>query len=213
MEHPVPIATVNPTTGKTEREFDPLTSSALAERLELTKKAAAQLRGTSIVERTAMLDRLADLLDDAVDTLAEVMTTEMGKTLTSAKAEARKGALGCRYYATNAAAMLASSEHLGDDSWNVWAYAKPGRGEPAVDTYAGTDYAAVIAGGVSVSVLRTDWDETSDPPPGTSIWLGDFAARLGATESSAVSADFGGGPGVVPPRNAGVSSALPPIEE
>ncbi len=93
------------------------------------------------------------------------------------------------------------SEPIGDDTWNVWAYAKPGRGEPGVDTDLGTDYAAVIAGAASVSVLGTDWDSTANPPPESGAWLDDFTARLGEGSS------------VVPARNAAVSSASYPVEK
>ena len=102
------IATVNPTTGVTERSFEPLTPEELETRLVRASTGWTKLRDTSLEDRTVLLDRLADILDDEVDRMAAVMTTEMGKTLASAKAEVRKCALGCRYYAKNAAAMLAA---------------------------------------------------------------------------------------------------------
>ncbi|BBZ36423.1 NADP-dependent succinic semialdehyde dehydrogenase [Mycolicibacterium confluentis] len=102
------IATVNPTTGVTECSFEPLTSEELETRLARASTGLTKLRNTSLEERTVLLDRLADILDDEVDRMAAIMTTEMGKTLASAKAEVRKCALGCRYYAKNAAAMLAA---------------------------------------------------------------------------------------------------------
>jgi 5'-nucleotidase len=81
------------------------------------------------------------------------------------------------------------SEVAGDDTWNVWAYAKPGHSDPVVDASAGTDYYALAAGAVSVSALRTDWDGLSEPPTNTCPWLMDFTALLGAAESSVAPSD------------------------
>ena len=53
--------------------------------------------------------RLALLLESDVDELATLMTTEMGKTFTSAQQEVKKCASACRYYAENAERMLAEN--------------------------------------------------------------------------------------------------------
>jgi succinate-semialdehyde dehydrogenase/glutarate-semialdehyde dehydrogenase len=49
----------------------------------------------------------ADLLDAERDEVARTMTTEMGKTLVSARAEVAKCAKACRFYAEHAEAFLA----------------------------------------------------------------------------------------------------------
>ena len=49
----------------------------------------------------------ADLLESEADEVAAMMTLEMGKTLTSAKAEALKCVKGFRYYADHTATLLA----------------------------------------------------------------------------------------------------------
>jgi succinate-semialdehyde dehydrogenase/glutarate-semialdehyde dehydrogenase len=49
----------------------------------------------------------ADILDKEADAIAAVMTTEMGKTLKAAKAEAQKCAKACRFYAEHAEEFLA----------------------------------------------------------------------------------------------------------
>jgi succinate-semialdehyde dehydrogenase/glutarate-semialdehyde dehydrogenase len=49
----------------------------------------------------------ADILDREADAIAVTMTTEMGKTLKSAKAEAQKCAKACRFYAERAEGFLA----------------------------------------------------------------------------------------------------------
>jgi len=54
-----------------------------------------------------MMHKAADLLEDKEDEYAETMTLEMGKTLHSSKAEVKKCAWVCRYYADNAEDFLA----------------------------------------------------------------------------------------------------------
>ena len=53
------------------------------------------------------MNRAADLLEQDIDVIAEVMTLEMGKTLKSARAEAAKCAKGMRFYAEHAEGFLA----------------------------------------------------------------------------------------------------------
>ncbi|HAS07877.1 MAG TPA: NADP-dependent succinic semialdehyde dehydrogenase, partial [Actinobacteria bacterium] len=51
--------------------------------------------------------RAAELLEAENESIARIMTLEMGKTLKSARGEAAKCAKGMRYYAENAEALLA----------------------------------------------------------------------------------------------------------
>ncbi len=101
------IATVDPSTGETLKTFAPLTSAELEDRLARAATAFQSYRRTSFAERSAWCRQAADLLDADTDQLAELMTTEMGKTLASARAEVTKCAGGLRFYAEQAPAMLA----------------------------------------------------------------------------------------------------------
>lgn len=103
----MPIATVNPTTEETLRTFEPYDSDEIERRVALAAKAFSKWRRTSYAERAEPMRRLADILDAEADDVGAVMTTEMGKTLASAKAEVHKCALGCRYYAEHAQSLLA----------------------------------------------------------------------------------------------------------
>ncbi|TAL12329.1 MAG: aldehyde dehydrogenase family protein, partial [Frankiales bacterium] len=101
------IATIDPTNGETLKTFEPLTPAQLEGRLARAAAAAAEYRRTSLDERAGWLRAAADVLDAETELLAELMTTEMGKTLTAAKAEIGKCAAACRYYAEHGPAMLA----------------------------------------------------------------------------------------------------------
>lgn len=63
-------------------------------------------RATPLVYRAQGLRRVADVLEQEVERWARLMTSEMGKTLVSARAEVLKCAAVCRYYAEHGAAML-----------------------------------------------------------------------------------------------------------
>ena len=104
------IATVNPATGETLKTFEALTSAELTDRLERAQTAYRSYRLTSYAERAGWLGATADLLDAEVDAIATLMTTEMGKTLASAKAEVAKCAAGCRYFAEHAERLLADEQ-------------------------------------------------------------------------------------------------------
>jgi succinate-semialdehyde dehydrogenase/glutarate-semialdehyde dehydrogenase len=103
------IATVNPATGQTLKTFEPLTDAELEDRLARASTAFASYRRTSFAERAGWMRAAADLLDTETDALAELMTTEMGKTRKAARAEVGKCAAGCRYYAEHAERMLADA--------------------------------------------------------------------------------------------------------
>jgi succinate-semialdehyde dehydrogenase/glutarate-semialdehyde dehydrogenase len=101
------IATVNPTTGETLKTFDALSDDELRDRIARASTAFASYRRTSFEERAGWMRAAADLLDEDTEQLAQLMTTEMGKTLKAAKAEIGKCATGCRFYADHAEEYLA----------------------------------------------------------------------------------------------------------
>ena len=111
------IHSTNPATNVLLRSFEPLTHEALNARITLADAASRSYPRTSLDERAFWMRRLALLLEEDVEDLALLITTEMGKTLTSARAEVQKCAAVCRYYAGNARSFLAprpiSSDHPG----------------------------------------------------------------------------------------------------
>src|SRR3954447_20890753 len=100
------IATVNPATGETLRTFEPLSDDALEDRIARASAAFTSYRLTTPQQRAGWLRAAADVLDADAKAVAELMTTEMGKTLASARAEVAKCAKVLRYYAEHGPAFL-----------------------------------------------------------------------------------------------------------
>src|SRR3954463_3427723 len=111
---PMAIATINPATGETVKTYEPLTDEALEEKLARAAAAWASYRRTSPQQRVGWLSAAADVLDTEQDTVAELMTTEMGKTLASAKAEVAKCATGLRWYVEHGPALLEPQQYDAD---------------------------------------------------------------------------------------------------
>jgi succinate-semialdehyde dehydrogenase/glutarate-semialdehyde dehydrogenase len=103
----VAIATINPATGETIRTFDPMTDAEVDERLGRAVEGYHALRAAPFARRAEWMRASADLLESEIDDIARTMTTEMGKTLAAAKAEATKCVAGMRYYAEHAERFLA----------------------------------------------------------------------------------------------------------
>lgn len=101
------IATINPATGTTVREFESLTEAEVDKALDRAVRCFADYRTTSLEQRATWLNATADLLETEADDVAAMMTEEMGKTLTAAKAETLKCAKAFRYFAEHGAQMLA----------------------------------------------------------------------------------------------------------
>jgi succinate-semialdehyde dehydrogenase/glutarate-semialdehyde dehydrogenase len=105
-EHSMAIATVNPATGETLKTYEPLSDEALEDKIARAATAWTGYRRTSAHQRAAWLRSAADVLDADTDTIAELMTTEMGKTLASAKAEVAKCAKALRWYGEHGPVLL-----------------------------------------------------------------------------------------------------------
>ncbi|MBT8224482.1 MAG: NADP-dependent succinic semialdehyde dehydrogenase [Dactylosporangium sp.] len=118
------IATVNPATGQTLRMFEALSDADLDDRIARAARAFETYRRTGFAARAGWLRASAGLLDLERDDLAAMMTTEMGKTLTEARAEVRKCARVCRFYAEHGQRMLADEPADQDAVGAVLAYTR-----------------------------------------------------------------------------------------
>ncbi|HEX2902052.1 MAG TPA: NADP-dependent succinic semialdehyde dehydrogenase [Jatrophihabitans sp.] len=100
------IATTNPATGEVLRTFDALSEAEVDQRLAAAVEGFAALKQTTFAQRAEWMRAAADILESEADDIATMMTTEMGKTVASAKAETLKCAKACRFYADNAEQFL-----------------------------------------------------------------------------------------------------------
>ncbi|MFM9554363.1 NADP-dependent succinic semialdehyde dehydrogenase [Streptomyces caniscabiei] len=106
----MPIATVNPANGETLKTYDALGEEEIEHRLATAAATFRAYRTTSFAERARLLRRAADLLDEDTEDVARVMTTEMGKPVKQARAEAAKCAKAMRWYADHAEVLLTDVE-------------------------------------------------------------------------------------------------------
>jgi succinate-semialdehyde dehydrogenase/glutarate-semialdehyde dehydrogenase len=120
----MPIATTSPVTGEVLKTFDPMPAEQIDRTIGRSLDAFTVLRATPFAERGQWLRAAADLLEAEQDALGTLMTTEMGKTFTAAKAEVAKCAAACRFYAEHAERFLADEPTDADAVGATQAYAR-----------------------------------------------------------------------------------------
>lgn len=101
------IATINPATNETIRSFEPPTDAEIESALAQGAAAFRSWRTTPFSIRAAGLIRAAEILENETETYARLVTLEMGKPIAQSRAEVRKCALACRYYAEHGEAHMA----------------------------------------------------------------------------------------------------------
>jgi succinate-semialdehyde dehydrogenase/glutarate-semialdehyde dehydrogenase len=100
-------ATTNPYTGKVVKAFSDATDTEIIEAIEDANAAFLLWRKTSFAERAKIMQKAADLLRADIDAFASLLTLEMGKLTSEAKAEVELSAAIFEYYANNAEQLLA----------------------------------------------------------------------------------------------------------
>lgn len=111
----MPIATVNPANGETLRTYEAMGEEEIERRLQLAEATFRTYRTTAFDERARLMHRAADLLEEDQEEIGKVITTEMGKPVKQARAEAAKCAKAMRWYADHAAELLADEEPAESD--------------------------------------------------------------------------------------------------
>jgi len=106
---------INPATGQAFAEYPSHTEAELQQSVTSALQAYGSWRDKSFSDRAAPFLRAADQLEAEVDQLAILMATEVGKPLAEGRAEARKSAWVCRYYAEKAEEFLAP-EHVSTEA-------------------------------------------------------------------------------------------------
>ena len=106
----MPIATVNPASGETLKTYEAMGDEEIERRLRLAEATFRTYRTSAFAERARLMHRAADLLDEDQQDIGRIMTTEMGKPVKQARAEAAKCAKSMRWYADHAEGLLADEE-------------------------------------------------------------------------------------------------------
>jgi succinate-semialdehyde dehydrogenase/glutarate-semialdehyde dehydrogenase len=102
-----PYATVNPYTGKTEKEFPFLDSGEIDGVVEKAHAAFLEWRRRPVEERAAIVGRAAELMNERRDQYAALITREMGKRVQESAGEVMLAASILEYYAQNGPRFLA----------------------------------------------------------------------------------------------------------
>jgi succinate-semialdehyde dehydrogenase/glutarate-semialdehyde dehydrogenase len=100
------MKSINPATEEQIGDYPDHTAAQIESALAAAQAAFAHWRVTDIASRGALFKLLAAVLRRQRTPLAELMTAEVGKTIASSEAEVDKCALGCEFFADNAARFL-----------------------------------------------------------------------------------------------------------
>ncbi len=113
---------VDPSTGKTISEWNPMDSGEITVLIEKVELAFRDYRKTSFIERKEWLLAAATALRNKKKYLAELMAREMGKPLPQGEGEIEKSAWVCEYYAENGETFLAPERIKTDASESFIVY-------------------------------------------------------------------------------------------
>lgn len=100
------IKTINPFSGQVIEEYQEQSADEISQAIDKAHAQFQEWRGSSFSTRSKMLERVAKVLKDEKQSLAELMTQEMGKPLSESVAEVEKCIKVCHYYAENGEAFL-----------------------------------------------------------------------------------------------------------
>lgn len=126
------ITSINPANNQVLETYPLLNREEVLSAIDMAHEQYQVFCKSTIESRSQKMYRVAEILLENVEDLALLMTQEMGKTLSSAKAEVEKCAWVCRYYAEHADRFLA-------DEW--------------VDTDASKSYISYQPLGVLLAVM------------------------------------------------------------
>ncbi len=117
-------ARINPSNGKRLGKIEFWSSERIDQTVRLADSSFAEWRSVTFERRAERMNLAADLLTERSEELAVMMAEEMGKPVTQGRAEVKKCASVCRYYAEKAEAQL-SDELLVDGDQRSWLCYRP----------------------------------------------------------------------------------------
>ena len=101
------VESINPATGQPVARHRLTTSDEIAAALDLSAASFHDWRRTEIGERARRMAQVAVVLEENRERWARLMTAEVGKPIAESRAEIDKCVWVCRFYAEQAAGMLA----------------------------------------------------------------------------------------------------------
>jgi succinate-semialdehyde dehydrogenase/glutarate-semialdehyde dehydrogenase len=113
---------VNPVDGSTSAEIAAHTAAELESALHLAAQAAPHWREQTLAERCRLMRQAATVLRNRAEEFARMITMEMGKPVSEARAEIEKSALGCEFYASEGPLFLADEEIASDAGRSLVTY-------------------------------------------------------------------------------------------
>ena len=102
----MPISSINPYNSDVLKEFSEYDNKRIDHALILAEKTFKGWSKTSFSRRRDLMIRCATILEQKIDELSEIITLEMGKIISESRAEIKKCAWVCRYYADHAESFL-----------------------------------------------------------------------------------------------------------
>ncbi len=104
------IESINPATGHSIQTYESHTDQDIEAALSRSIRAHQALKQLSFADRAKYMHRVAEILEQDVEKFAKILTQEMGKPISAAKAEVKKCADVCRYYADHTEGFLEECE-------------------------------------------------------------------------------------------------------
>ena len=102
----MPISSVNPFNSEVLEEFSEYKDQKIEHALQIAENTFKEWSKTSFANRRELMINCADILEHKIEELSEIITLEMGKIISESRAEIKKCAWVCRYYADHGESFL-----------------------------------------------------------------------------------------------------------
>ena len=100
------LQSINPVNEDLIKEYEEHTNSEIDEIVKNSEKAFKEWQSFDYGKRAELLRTAGEILRKNIDQYSELMTREMGKPISGARAEVEKCAWVCDYYAENGESFL-----------------------------------------------------------------------------------------------------------
>lgn len=100
------IEVINPATGRLHQQYEFMSKTEMLQIIDHMSEVRAQYEKTALSDRANKMKKVGEILRSRCETFAKIITQEMGKPITQAKAEIQKCAVLCDYYAEHTRAYL-----------------------------------------------------------------------------------------------------------